>query len=309
MLFARDGLALVAADMAAGLGQAELGEAQRASCSLRFVLRFCVGLPVQAGSRPGGRGTFFVRTKKVPKESRPASTPRLRRGPLRCSKHRVAAELALAALGARTVLALAALGARTVLATAALRASEPDASALLGVSEGEGKASTLHRCRISVAWMQAKGRNPGSEYERLAAALDSAPLHPDCEHETSVAPKMVLNFGSRRERRTDVSAGGAVRTRCLRRVAPSSRGRPTGDAAVRAARRAANAGSPFLGYFFWRSKRSNTPAGGGTPAEARLLGVIRRSARWASMPSAQATPTPTRDHDRQCQNMRRRPWR
>ncbi len=296
MLFARDGLALVAADVAAGLGQAELGEAQRASCSLRFALSGCGGLPVQAGSRPGGRVPFLCRQERNQRSGPRFNAARFAHGALCCSKHRVAAELALATLGAQTVLA-----------TAALRASEPDASVLLGVSEGEGKASTLHRCRISVAWMQAKGRNPGSEYERLAAALDAAPLHPDCEPETSVAPKMVLNFGSRRERRTEVSAGGAVRTRCLRRVAPSSRGRPTGDAAVRAARRAANAGSPFLGYFFWRSKRSNTPAGGGTPAEARLLGVIRRSARWASMPSAQATPTPTRDHDRQRQNMRRRP--
>ncbi len=308
MLIGRDGLSGAAA--AVGVAWVELGEAQRSSCGLRFALSGCGGLPVQAGSRPGGRGTFFVRTKKVPKESRPDSTPhgrlctacRLRR------REACFAQPRLRPCAARNIGWLRNSAQRASSSPRHRRCvSEPDAFALLGVSEGEGKASTLHRCRISVAWMQAKGRNPGSEYERLAAALDAVPLHPDCEPETSVAPKMVLDFGSRRERRTEVSAGGAVRTRCLRRVAPSSRGRPTGDAAVRAARRAANAGSPFLGYFFWRSKRSNTPAGGGTPAEARLLGILRHSACWASMPSAQATPT--RDHDRQSQNMRRRPWR
>ncbi len=230
---------------------------------MRLVWPICVGLPVQAGSRPGRRGTFFVRTKKVPKESRPASTPRLRRGPLRCSKHRVAAELALAALGARTVLA-----------TAALRASEPDASALLGVSEGEGKASTFPRCPILVAWMQAEGRNPGCAFEDLDAPVpDFAALHPGYETHTIVAQPMVLIFGSRRERRVaerDREEGrGLFEHRAQRGRVPQAPGRASNAGKSGTPCLTANAGSPFLGYFFWRSKRSNTPAGGGTPANAR----------------------------------------
>ncbi|WP_374400285.1 hypothetical protein [Niveibacterium sp.] len=83
-----------------------------------------------------------------------------------------------------------------MLATAALRASEPDASALLGVSEGEGKALTFHRCRNSVAWMQAEGRNPGGAVEDLDAPVpDFASLHPGYEHRPSVALQMVLTLG------------------------------------------------------------------------------------------------------------------
>ncbi|MBB4013265.1 hypothetical protein GGR36_002611 [Niveibacterium umoris] len=296
MLFARDGLALVAADVAAGLGLAELGEAQRSSCSLRFALSGCGGLPVQAGSRPGGRGTFFVRTKKVPKESRPASTP-------------------LAAQGVPCA-------ARNIgwLRNSALRASDsprhrrcasdPDASALLGVSEGEGEASTFSCCPNLVARMQAAGRNRGGAVEHLGAP------HSGYECATHLETAMVLTLGPVESAEQRSELGGSARSadgedclsggRSLARVP-----QPPDFASTRGKSGAqhwtANAGSPFLGYFFWRSKRSNTPAGGGTPAEARLVGVIRRSARWASMPSAQATPTPTRDHDRQCQNMRRRP--
>ena len=299
MLIARDGLSGAAA--AVGVGWVELGEAQRSSCGLRFALSGCGGLPVQAGSRPGGRGTFFVRTKKVPKESRPASTPRLCRGALRCSRRRGPAELALAALGAQTVLG-----------PAVLRTSEPGNAALLGVSEGEGKASTFPRCPILVAWVQAKGRNPGCTFEDLdAPAPDFAALHPGYETHAIVAQPMVLIFGSRRERRVaerDREEGrGLSEHRAQRGRVPQAPGRASNAGKSGAQHLTANAGSPFLGYFFWRSKGSNTPAGGGTPAEARLLGVIRRSARWASMPSAQARPTPTHDHDRQCQNMRRRP--
>jgi hypothetical protein len=42
-----------------------------------------------AGFRPGGRVTFFVRAKKVTKENRPASPPRLWRAPLRYSAGRL----------------------------------------------------------------------------------------------------------------------------------------------------------------------------------------------------------------------------
>ncbi|WP_374401676.1 hypothetical protein, partial [Niveibacterium sp.] len=92
-------------------------------------------------------------------------------------------------------LALAALGARTVLATAMLCMSEPDASALLGVSEGDAKASTISRCRVLVAWMQAEGPDPGCVLEGLAADLESAPLHPSYESEPRVAIAAVLTLG------------------------------------------------------------------------------------------------------------------
>ncbi len=168
----------------------------------------CEGLPDQAGSRPGGRGTFFVRTKKVPKESRPASTPRLRRGALRCSRRRGPAELALAALGAQTVLG-----------PAVLRTSEPGNAALLGVSEGERKASTINRWRVLVARMQAAGRNPGSAHERFEAAPDSAPPHPgyECATHGDTATVLILGPVESAEWRSGVggSACGADGEDCL----------------------------------------------------------------------------------------------
>ncbi|MBB4013959.1 hypothetical protein GGR36_003305 [Niveibacterium umoris] len=204
---------------------------------LRSALPLCGGCPSQAGSRPGGRGTFFVRTKKVPKENRPASTPR--------ASHAVPC-------AARSIGWLRNSARRASDSPRHRRcASEPDASALLGVSEGEGKASMFRRCRNFAASMQAEGRNLGDAVEPPDTPTpNSDALYPGYEHRPSVAPQMVLIFGSRRERRTEVSAGGAVRTRCLRRAAPSSRGRPTGDAAVREARRAANAGRHSL-LTFW----------------------------------------------------------
>ncbi|GAA5176656.1 hypothetical protein GCM10025771_11880 [Niveibacterium umoris] len=68
------------------------------------------------------------------------------------------------------------------------------------------------------------------------------------------------------------SARSADGEDCLRPAGPSSAAARLREHAreVRRERLTANAGSPFLGYFFWRSKRSNTPAGGGTPANARL---------------------------------------
>ena len=208
------------------------------------------GVSDEAGSRPGGRGTFFVRTKKVPKESRPASTP-------------------LAAQGVPCA-------ARSIgwLRNSALRASnsprhrryaaEPDTSVLLGVSEGTPRASTFRRCLDFPAWMQAEGRNPLSAVKRLdLPAPDSASLHPGYKYRPSAETETVWTFGSRRELRTEVSAGGAVRTRCLRRAAPSSRGRPTGDAAVRAAHRAANAGRHSLLTFWCCCQKVRRPPGAG----------------------------------------------
>ncbi len=239
---------------------------------LRCVVSRCDGVSAEAGSRPGCRGTFFVRTKKVPKESRPASTLhgrlctacRLQRReavlretpltPLCCSKHRVAAQLALAAFGARTVLGPA---------------------VLLGVSEGEIKASPFLRCRNSVVWMQAEGRNPGDAVEDWdAPVLDFASLHPGYEHHPSAEIEMVWTFGSRRERRVaerDREEGrGLSELRAQRGRVPQAPGRASNAGKSGATHLTANAGSPFLGYFFWRSKRSNTPAGGGTPANVPL---------------------------------------
>ena len=118
----------------------------------------------------------FVRRSRVPprragyflcanKESTQRKSPRFNapcyaRGALRYSKHRVSAQLALATLGARTVLA-----------TAELRASEPDAPALLGVSEGERNASTINRCDFSVR-ENGDGFDFGSRRERRVAERD-----------------------------------------------------------------------------------------------------------------------------------------
>ncbi len=213
-----------------------LCQAQRRG--FRLAWPSCDGLPAETGSRPGGRGTFFVRTKKVPKESRPASTPRASRT-VPCAAQSIVWLRNSPSL--RSELEQSSpppLRVGTRCFCAARRFS------------GGGKASTINRCRTLVAWMEAKFRTPGRAVERSTAAEDYPSLDPTDQNSTGVAPQMVLTCGSRRERRTEASTGGVVRTRCLRREAPSSRGRPTGDAAVRAARRAANAGSSFLGYFF-----------------------------------------------------------
>ncbi len=244
-------------------GWAKRRAAQLSALGLRSALALFGGLPAEAGSRPGGRVPFLCRQERNQRSGPRFNAARFAHGALCCSKHRVAAELALAALGARTVLA-----------TAALCASEPDASVLLGVSEGEGKASTFHRCRISVAWMQAEGRNPGCAVEHLdTPAPDFAALHPGYETHAIVAQPMVLIFGSRRERRVAErvreEGRGLFEHRAQRGRVPQAPGRASNAGKSGTQCLTANAGSPFLGYFFWRSKRSNTPAGGGTPANAR----------------------------------------
>ncbi len=222
-----------------------------AESGLRFTLTVRGGLPAEAGSRPGGRVPFLCRQERNQRSGPRFNAARFAHGPLRCSKHRVAAELALAALGAQTVLA-----------TAMLRMSEPDASALLGVSEGEGNASTF--CRRSILG----GRKRGGAAPTAVAAL----FHLSDEHHPSVAPRMVLTFGSRRERRVaerDRAEGrGLFELRAQRGRVPQAPGRASNAGESGAQCLTANAGSPFLGYFFWRSKRSNPPAGCGNPANA-----------------------------------------
>ncbi len=294
-------------------GWAKRRAAQLSALGLRSALALFGCLPAEAGSfhgwvstpsrlrqreavlhetlrsAPGGRGTFFVRTKKVPKESRPASTPRLCRGALRCSRRRGPAELALAALGAQTVLG-----------PAVLRTSEPDNAALLGVSEGEGEASTLSCCPNLVARMQAAGRNAGSAAEHLGAPLpDAEPFRPGYEFAMHGETATVLILGPVESAEQRSELGESARSDdgedCLRPVGPSSAAARfreharevrhlclTANGVSGVSRSTASCrwsgqcvqtlhyfGSPFLGYFFWRSKRSNTPAGGGTPAKAR----------------------------------------
>ncbi len=196
-------------------------------------------MSAQAGSRPGGRPTFLWQ-----QESRQRSAPRLNaarcaHGPLRCSTHRVAAELALASLGAQTVLA-----------TAALRAPEPDASVLLGVSEGDRKVSTINRCRLVVARTQAACRNPGYE--------DSA----------GVAPRMVLTFGSRRERRVaqrDREEGrGLSEHRAKQGRVPQAPGRASNAGKSGARHLTANAGRHSLLTFWCCCQKVRRPPGAGT---------------------------------------------
>ncbi|WP_374603748.1 hypothetical protein [Niveibacterium sp.] len=205
----------------------------------------------------------------------------------------MAAELALASLGAQTGPRLAlhsqpATVARSdasrnptyALATAALRAPEPDASVLLGVSEGDRKASTIARCRLLVARIQAAGRNPAGALEHLDTSTpDSALLHPSYEHHTRAAQPMVLTLGPVESAEQRSGGGASARSAdgedCLSGERSPARVPQPPDFASGVGKSGtqcltANAGSPFLGYFFWRSKRSNTPAGGGTPADERL---------------------------------------
>ncbi len=301
MLFARDSLSVATTTAPLGVSWAERRAAQLSALALRSALAHFGGLPAEAGSRPGGRVPFLCRQERNQRSGPRFNAARFAHGALCCSKHRVAAELALATLGAQTVLA-----------TAMLRMSEPDASALLGVSEGEGNASTFPRCPILVAWMQAEGRSPGCAFEDLDVPVpDFAALHPGYEPHAIVAQPTVLTFGSRRERRVaecDREEGrGLSEHRAQRGRVPQAPGRASNAGKSGAQHLTANAGSPFLGYFFWRSKRSNTPAGGGTPANERLIVTSGRHSRWASTNAAQPTKTLARRNAHQRPNRHRRP--
>ncbi len=285
------------------VGCAELCEAQRCCvCGLRSAVLRGDGVSAEAGSRPGGRGTFFARTKKVPKENRPASTPRLWRGTLRCSRRRGPAELALASLGARTVLG-----------PAVLRTSEPGNAALLGVSEGDGKASTIDRFLVSVARTQGEGRNPGGAVAPLtAAATDSAPLQPGYEQPGRVDQPMVLTLGpvESAEWRSGVgeSARSADGEDCLRPAGPSSAAARFREHAreVRRLRLTANAGCPSLWFLSLGQARERNPAAGTdsrpthaskspTPIASRIPRSGTRNADFALLspsPTAGSNPQP-----------------
>ncbi len=281
------------------VGWAELGGAQR--IGLRLVLPEYAGLPAEAGSRPGGRLTFWQQHQKVSKECRPASTPRLRRGSLRCSRRRGPAELALAALGAQTVLG-----------PAVLRTSEPGNAALLGVSEGDRKASTFDGRSVLETRMQAQGWNPAAAVGRLAVTPDSAPLHPSNEQPARVDQPMVLTFGSRRERRVaehDREKGrGLFELRAQRGRVPQAPGRASNAGKSGAQHLAANAGSPSLWFLSLGQARERNPAAGTdsrpkhagkatTPIACRTprspnpaLGFAPFSPSYAASPNSQPKP-------------------
>ncbi len=164
----------------------------------------CDRSAAEAGSRPGGRVPFLCRQERNQRSGPRFNAPCCARGSQRCSNHRVAAQLALATLGARTVLA-----------TATLRVSEPDASALLGVSEGVGKASMFNRCA-----------SPRCANERLAMTPDSAALHPGCECAMHGETSMVLTLGPVESAEWRSGGGGSARSAdgedCLRPAGPSS---------------------------------------------------------------------------------------
>ncbi len=240
------------------VGWAELGGAQR--IGLRLVLPEYAGLPAEAGSRPGGRLTFWQQHQKVSKECRPASTPRLRRGALRCSRRRGPAELALALLGARTVLG-----------PAVLRTSEPGNAALLGVSEGDRKASTFDGRWVIATRTQAEGWNPAAAVGRLAVASDSAPLHPDYDQPTRVDHRMVLTLGPVESAEWRSEVGGSARRAdgedCLSGGrSPARVPQPPDFASTRGKSGTqcltANAGCPSLWFLSLGQARERNPAAG-----------------------------------------------
>ncbi|MBB4011390.1 hypothetical protein GGR36_000698 [Niveibacterium umoris] len=241
------------------VGCAELCEAQRCCvCGLRSAMLRGDGVSAEAGSRPGGRPTFLWQ-----QESRQRSAPRFNaarfaHGPLRCSRRRGPAELALASLGARTVLG-----------PAVLRTSEPGNAALLGVSEGDGKASTIDRFLVSVARTQAEGRSPGGAVAPLtAAAPDSAPLQPGYEQPGRVDQQMVLTLGPVESAEWRSGVGGSARSAdgedCLRPAGPSSAAARLREHAreVRRLRLTANAGCPSLWFLSLGQARERNPAAG-----------------------------------------------
>ncbi len=290
MLFARDGFSSVATAVV-GAVWAESGEAQLSASGLRFVLPVCGGLPAEAGSRPGGRAPFLCRQERNQRSGPRFNAARFAHGPLRCSKHRVAAELALAALGAQTVLA-----------TAALRASEPDASALLGVSEGELGASTINcsLCRFAVR-ENGDGFEFGPRRERRVAERDRA--------EGRGLFELRAQRGRVPQAPGRASNAGESGTQCVTANGVSGVSRSTAPRrwSGQCVQTLHYFGSPFLGYFSWRSKRSNTPAGGGTPATERLIVTSGRHSRWASTNSALPTKTLARRNAHQHPNRHRMP--
>ena len=118
-------------------GASELGAGCACGCGAggRSVSRsVAVMVTWEAGTRPGGRGTFLLRGKKVPKEARPTGRvpAAMLRGNLRCSRAGCAAELALLLRSA----------AQTTAASQSTKRGHPSVStrtppaALLGTSTG-----------------------------------------------------------------------------------------------------------------------------------------------------------------------------
>jgi|GEM_PF-2925257 len=276
-----------------------------------------------AGFRPGGRVTFLGRPRKVTEGSRPAVSPRCARSPALLGLPGWLPNLAaespfLFAMKPQTN------GARSVLASA-LRA-QPGSPALLGDTEGNDRRlrstaqerecgdallatsaaigeHTMEACRrarrhadarsVSVTSPPNRRTNPNrlrGELPRKAPKASSERFRGDAFDFPSplTAPS---SAGSQRDW-AEGPARALTELRCSRMLLPRTKGRVAQRSGFRAAQGttrsvARAAGSPFFGYFLWRSKESNPPAGGGTPANARRR---KRSPQQDAKAPTGATP-------------------
>ena len=209
----------------------------------------------QAGSRPGGRVTFFASPKKVTKERRPRIRRPAARGSLWCSGRGCIAELA--ALRSAQTAAMSQMLKRAARAT--------PAPALLGASYG---AFNTTRLACGIAW-------------RWPLAHCVSQLPPDAAGEAGLCSGPVWSAEERR-------AGGGVRStlQALTHCDVSERSRRRSefrnappDRAPQGTPRAARgapSGSPFFAYFLWRSKESRSPAGANSPHPASPKGKAHR---------------------------------
>jgi hypothetical protein len=201
----------------------------------------------QAGSRPGGRVTFFASPKKVTKERRPRIRRPAARGPLWCSGLGLHRRTRCAALRSNSC-------DESVLECASRIAPSP---ALLGASYGDLKTNTT-RLACGIAW-----RSP------LAHCVSQPRTMPKASCACS-GPV----WGAEERR-----AGGGVRStlqqlthrNCLSGAQRSEFCDAPPDRAPQGTLRAAKgapSGSPFFGYFLWRRKESDPPAGTGPGLQA-----------------------------------------
>jgi len=195
----------------------------------------------QAGSRPGGRVTFFASPKKVTKERRPRIRRPAAQGPLRCSGLGLHRRTRCAALRSNSC-------DESVLECASRIAPSP---ALLGASYGALNPNTT-RLACGIAWRPPLAHCVSQPRTMpQASCASSGPVRRAEERRVGGGVRSTLQL------LTHCDVFERSRRRSEFRNAPPTRA-PQGT--PRAAR-GAEPGSPFFGYFLWRRKESNSPAG------------------------------------------------
>jgi hypothetical protein len=197
----------------------------------------------QAGSRPGSRVTFFASPKKVTKERRPGlCAPRCARGSLRCSGWGCIAKLAAPAAPLKHV------AMSQMLKRAAHATPNP---VLLGATHGTRRSAARLRHRARLTHAVSQRRPPGDAAGEPSGIGVQVPVRGAEERRGGGGARSALQQLTHRS-----CLSGAQRSEFCDAPPPRApQGTPRSGAP--------NPGSPFFGYFLWRRKESDPPAGAG----------------------------------------------